>query len=187
MSHFHLCEDNCYQNCKVIVTKNLRWNLYLAMEEKWPNYRGMAARYWMSHEYHLAFYFWWLSKICGNKLSCIFLFSGIYFLDQKNRSCQDSWGFLFFLCFPEEFFTGTWFWRWSQEFLFFAAVTGIFCRNSCGTEIPVFTPDSSGFLRIPPDSSGFLRIPVPAKTVWLWPATKEGSLLSKIWTKRDLF
>jgi hypothetical protein len=24
------------------------------------------------------------------KLGCIFLFSGIYFLDQKNRSCQDS-------------------------------------------------------------------------------------------------
>jgi hypothetical protein len=23
-------------------------------------------------------------------LGCIFLFSGIYFLDQKNRSCQDS-------------------------------------------------------------------------------------------------
>jgi hypothetical protein len=71
-------------------------------------------------------------------------------------------GFLrifFFLCFPEEFFTGTWFWRWLQEFLFFAAVTGIFCRNSCGTGIPVFTLDSSGFLRIPPDSSGFLFPP----------------------------
>ncbi len=24
MSYFHSCEDNCYQNCKVIVTKNLR-------------------------------------------------------------------------------------------------------------------------------------------------------------------
>jgi hypothetical protein len=24
MSHFHLCEDNYHQNCKVIVTKNLR-------------------------------------------------------------------------------------------------------------------------------------------------------------------
>jgi hypothetical protein len=23
MSHFNSCEDNCYQNCKVIVTKNL--------------------------------------------------------------------------------------------------------------------------------------------------------------------
>jgi hypothetical protein len=39
-------------------------------------------------------------------------------------------------------------------------------RNSC-----IY----SGFLRIPPDSC---RIPVPAKTVWLWPATKEGSLLT---------
>ncbi len=34
----------------------------------------------------------------------------------------------------------------------FAAVTGFFCRNSCGTGIPVFTTNSSGFLRIPPDS-----------------------------------
>jgi hypothetical protein len=42
----------------------------------------------------------------------------------------------------------------------------------------------SGFLRIPPDSSGFL---FPPKAVWLRPATKEGSLLSKIWTKIDLF
>jgi hypothetical protein len=24
MSHFYSCEDDCYQNCKVIVTKNLR-------------------------------------------------------------------------------------------------------------------------------------------------------------------
>jgi hypothetical protein len=24
MSHFYSCEDNCYQNCKVIVTKSLR-------------------------------------------------------------------------------------------------------------------------------------------------------------------
>jgi len=31
------------------------------------------------------------------------------------------------------------------------------------------------------------RIPVPTKSCWLWPATKEGSLLSKIWTKIDLF
>jgi len=59
------------------------------------------------------------------------------FLDPKNRSCQDSWGFLFFLYFPEDFFTGTWFWRGTQEFLFFSVFTGIFLqeflwdRNSC--------------------------------------------------------
>ena len=68
---------------------------------------------------------------------------------RKNRIPED---FFFSLCFPEEFFTGTWFWRGSQEFLFLAAVTGFFCRNSCGTGIPVFTPDSSGFFLIPPDS-----------------------------------
>jgi hypothetical protein len=37
-----------------------------------------------------------------------------------------------------------------QEFLFFFTVTGFFCRNSCGTRIPVFTPYSSGFL-FPPN------------------------------------
>jgi hypothetical protein len=61
----------------------------------------------------------------------------------------------------------------SQESLFFAAFTGIFSqeflrdRNSC-----VY----NGFLRIPSDSSGFL---FPPNTVWLWPATKVGFLLSK--------
>ena len=48
-------------------------------------------------------------------------------------------------------------------------------RNSC-----IY----SGFRRIPEDSGGFL---VPPKAVWLRPATKEGSLLSKIWTKIDIF
>ena len=41
-------------------------------------------------------------------------------------------------------------------------------------------------LWIPPDSGGFWRISVPAKSCWLWPAIKEGSLLSIIWTKIDL-
>ena len=40
----------------------------------------------------------------------------------------------------------------SLEFLFLATVTGFFCRNSCGTEIPVFTAESSGFWRILEDS-----------------------------------
>ena len=42
-------------------------------------------------------------------------------------------------------------------------------------------------LRIPQESGGFWRIPVPTKSCWLWPATKEGSLLSTIWTKMTLF
>jgi hypothetical protein len=45
-------------------------------------------------------------------------------------------------------------------------------RNSC-----IY----SGFLR---NSGGFL---FPPKAVWFRPATKEGSLLSKIWTKIDIF
>jgi hypothetical protein len=36
--------------------------------------------------------------------------------------------------------------------VFFFDFTGIFGRKSCGTGIPVFTPDSSGILRIPEDS-----------------------------------
>jgi hypothetical protein len=39
----------------------------------------------------------------------------------------------------------------SQEFLFFPDEF-LWDRNSCGTGIPVFTPDSSGFLRIPENS-----------------------------------
>ncbi len=58
MSHFYSCANDCYQNCKVIITKTLRWNYHLTMDEKWPNYRGMAAWYLMSHQNRLGFYFW---------------------------------------------------------------------------------------------------------------------------------
>jgi hypothetical protein len=102
--------------------------------------------------------------------------TGIYFGGSKTVKKRIPEDFFYFLCFPEEFFTGTWFWRGSQEFLFFAAFTGVFCRNSCGTGIPAFTTDSSGFLWIPLDSSGFL---FPPNAVLLWPATKVGFLLSK--------
>jgi hypothetical protein len=66
-----------------------------------------------------------------------------------------------------------------QEFLFFFAATGtgIFLRNSYGQEF-LYLP------RIPPDSSGFL---FPPSAVQLRPATKEGSLVSKLWNKIDLF
>jgi hypothetical protein len=71
----------------------------------------------------------------------------------------------------------------SQEFLFFFCFYRIISqeflrnRNSCGTGIPEFTPESGGFF----------QIPVPANCCLAKPATKEGSLLSKIWTKIDLF
>jgi hypothetical protein len=39
-------------------------------------------------------------------------------------------GFLFFLRFPEEIFTGTWFWRDRRNSCFIFAFTGIFRRNS---------------------------------------------------------
>jgi len=64
----------------------------------------------------------------------------------------------------------------SQKF-HFSDFTGIFRRNSCGQEFLYL-------LRIPEDSGGFL---FPPKAVWLRPATKEGTLLSKIWTKIDMF
>ncbi len=66
-------------------------------------------------------------------------------------------------------------------------------RNSCFFSfLQVFfagIPVGQEFLylpRNPPYSGGFRRIPVPAKSCWLWPATEEGTLLSKIWTKIDL-
>ena len=83
-------------------------------------------------------------------------------------------GFLrifFFLRFPEEFFIGTWFWRGRRNSGFFSDFTGIFHQEFLWA---VFLY-SSGFRRIPEDSGGFL----------FPPKTKEGSLLSKIWTKID--
>ena len=85
-------------------------------------------------------------------------------------------GFLrifFFLRFPEEFFIGTWFWRGRRNSGFFPILQEFFTRNSCGQYSCIY----SGFLRIPEDSGGFL----------FPPKTKEGSLLSKIWTKIDFF
>jgi hypothetical protein len=65
----------------------------------------------------------------------------------------------------------------SQEFRFFPYFTGIFRRNSCGQEFLYL-------LRILPE---FRRIPVPAESCLAQASDKEGSLLSKIWTKKDIF
>jgi hypothetical protein len=67
-----------------------------------------------------------------------------------------------------------------QEFLFFPLSQEFFAGIPVGQEL-LYLP------RNPPDSGGFRRIPVPTKSYWLWPATKEGSLISKLWTKIDLF
>ena len=56
--------------------------------------------------------------------------------------------------------------------------TGIFHRNSWGTGIPVFTPDSSGFLRIPED---------PCSCQKLLALSSDKRRLFVIWTKLDLF
>jgi len=72
--------------------------------------------------------------------------------------------------------------NFSQECVF-GGVTGIpvffrfyriFLQEFLGAGIPIFTQDSGGFL-------------FPPKAVWLRPATKEVTLLSKIWTKIDIF
>jgi hypothetical protein len=78
------------------------------------------------------------------------------------------------------FFTWTWFWRGLEK--------SVFCRFH-GSFSQEFLRDRNscictGFLQIPPNSSGFL---FPPKAVWLRPVNKEGSLLSKIWTKIHLF
>ena len=63
-------------------------------------------------------------------------------------------GFLrfFLLRFPEEFFTGTWFWWGAKLFLFFPILQEFFAGIPLLTGIPVFTLDFSGFLRIREDS-----------------------------------
>ncbi len=89
-------------------------------------------------------------------------------------------GFLrisFFPAFSGGIFHRNVFLEGSQEFRFFSNFTGIFRRNSCGQEFLYL-------IRIPPESG---RIPVPTNCCLARPATKEGSLLSKIWTKIDLF
>ncbi len=105
-----------------------------------------------------------ISRCCHCPRLVIPVFQEFIFEAQKQKK-QDSWGFLFFPVFSGGIF---------HRYLVLEGVAGItvfcqyhrnFCRNSCGTGIPVFTPDSSGFLRIPPDSSRFLRIPVPAKSM----------------------
>ena len=116
-------------------------------------------------------------------LGCLFLFSGIYFWVQKPFLT----GFLrisFFLCFPEEFFKGTWFWRGRRNSFFFQFYRNFSQEFFAGIPVGRNSCIYSGFLLNPEDSGGFL---FPPKAVWLRPATKEGSLLSKIWTKIDIF
>ena len=84
-----------------------------------------------------------------------FLFSGIYFWTQKTVPDRIPEDFFFFLRFPEEFFTGAWFWRGSQEFLFFSDFTQFFAGIPVGQEFLYL-------LRNPPDSGGFLFPPKAA-------------------------
>ncbi len=103
---FYSCKDNCYQNCKVIVTKNLRWNYHLTMDEKWPNYRGIAARYWMSHQHHLAFYFWWaliiiyIEIITYHLLGSESLLNSYFPCVDLYQSWQSHWQKAIYLCLP---------------------------------------------------------------------------------------
>jgi hypothetical protein len=78
----------------------------------------------------------------------------LYFLDPKKRSWQDSWGF-FSCVFLRNFSHERSFGGGCSSSCFFRFYR-IFCRNSWGTGIPVFTPDSSGFLRIPVPAESFV-------------------------------
>jgi hypothetical protein len=75
------------------------------------------------------------------------------------------------------------FWRGHRNSGFFPILQEFFAGIPVGRNSCIY----SGFRRIPEDSGGFL---FPPKAVWLrpsMPATKEGTLLSKIWTKIDIF
>ncbi len=56
---FGIMEDDISIFRKVIIWKILRWLLHLLQDKKWPNYRDIAGRYLIPHNYHLALHFWW--------------------------------------------------------------------------------------------------------------------------------
>jgi hypothetical protein len=113
-------------------------------------------------------------QIC-QVLGCLFLFSRIYLWGPKtvpDRIPED----IFFLAFSGGIFTGMWFWRGRRNSNFFRFY-GNFSQEFLWAGIPVFTPDSSGIR----------RIPVPTESCLAQASDKEGSLLSTIWTKIDIF
>ncbi len=76
------------------------------------------------------------------------VFRNSFFGAQKQKKT----GFLrisfLFLCFPEEVFTGTWFWRGRRNSSFWTPSQEFFTGIPVGHEFLYFL----GFLRIPPDS-----------------------------------
>ncbi len=90
-------------------------------------------------------------------LGWYFLFDRNLFFGLKNKKTQDSWVFSVF--FPEDFFTGTWFWRGLRNSCFQPFLQDFFAGILAGQEFLYFhqiTPDSFGFLRI---LAGFLFLP----------------------------
>ena len=92
--------------------------------------------------------------------SCL---TGIYFRGSKTEKNRIPKDFFFPLCFQEEFFNGTWFWRGRRNSCFWMLSKDFFARILAGEEFLYL-------LRIPMDSSGFL---FPPKAVWLRPVTKS--------------
>ena len=72
-------------------------------------------------------------------------------MGKKNVPDRIPQDFFFSLCFPEDFFTGTWFWRGRRKSIFCRFYRN-FSQEFLWAGIPVFTQDSSGFRRIPEDS-----------------------------------
>ena len=83
----------------------------------------------------------------------------IFFFGPKKPFLTGFLRILFFLRFPEEFFTGTWFWRGSQEFLFFFHFYRNFSQEFLWDRNFCIYP---GILHIPEDSGGFLFPPKAA-------------------------
>ncbi len=74
-------------------------------------------------------------------------FFGILFWVKKTISDRIPEDIFFSLCFQEEFFTGTWFWRGRRNSVFFRFYRN-FSHEFLWAGIPVFTQDSSGIRRI---------------------------------------
>jgi hypothetical protein len=95
-------------------------------------------------------------------------FRNSLFGDQKQKKNRIPEDFSFFLCFPEEFITGTWFWRVPRNSGFWTPSQEFFAGIPAGQEFLYL-------VRIPPDSSGFLQDSCSRQ---IYGTTNEGFLLS---------
>ena len=91
-------------------------------------------------------------QIC-QVLGCLFLFSRIYLWGPKNRSWQDSWGYLFSCVFRRNFHRNVVLER-LQEFRFFSILQEFFVGIPVGRNSCIY----SGFLWNPEDSCSYRKL-----------------------------